>query len=483
MLARSLPAQAGASNAACIAPALRLTNLRSAAGKIVLSVEDLIDQAIAFVGEADVAKARARAEAALAAAPLSADAHNTMGIVETADHRHAEAAAWFEKAAALEPENPSFIVNVGYSRVLTGDFEAARAEFDRALAIDPDNAAAIQNIVWITRATADDALTARVRALAGKAAPGSEEYIKLHYALGKCLDDAGDYDAAFEAYKRANDCQPSRYDARRHEAFFAEVAAIWTPERLGRLRPFGDPSEKPVFIIGMPRSGSTLVEESLAADARIVGLGEAPDIIRISGVMTRAHPKGAVYPFWCADAPDSAFGGLGRLYLEKYEARHPDAARIINKSLLNFAYAGMMASMFPNALLIETRRNPLDTCLSCYFKDLKAAHQYSLRLDTLGHLYRLYDANMRMWRERLPSLVSVQYETFIGDRAGGTAALKAAMGLGDNDGGQREKPVRHVQTFSAWQVRQPVYMHAVARWKNYEKHLGPLIDALGDLAG
>lgn len=445
------------------------------------TVQALIDQAIALAGEAEIAKARAAAEEALRAAPESAAAHNAMGIVEAADHRPVEAASWYAKAVALDPRDPAYLNNVGFAEVLGGDFDAARAHFYRVLEIDPGNAAALHFIATITRAAPDDPLIDRIRALASRAPEGSEDDINLHYALGKLLDDAGDYDAAFAAYARANACQPSRYDRAMHEEFFAAVDRIWTRERLDRLKPFGDQSEKPVFIIGMPRSGSTLLEEKLAADPRIVGLGETPDIIRMSGVMTRAHPRGQVYPGWCADAPDHAFGGLGRLYREKYEARHPAAARFINKSLLNFAYAGMIAAMFPNAIIIETRRNPIDTCLSCYFKDLKAAHQYSLRLDTLGHFYRLYDANMRMWRERLDNLVTVQYETFIGDVDGGLAALKSAMRLDGPASGERQ--ARHVQTFSAWQVRQPIYTHAVQRWRNYEKHLGPLIDALGDLAG
>lgn len=447
------------------------------------ALQALIDQAIALAGEAEIVRARALAEEALRQAPESAAAHNAMGIVLSADHRYAQAEAFYEKAVGLDPHDPAFVNNLGYAKSLAGDFDSARSHFLRALEIEPANAAAFHFLSSITKAQPGDPLIDRARALAERTPEGSEDYINLHYALGKWLDDIGDYDAAFGAFARANGCQPARYDRARHEAFFAAVERVWTHERLQRLKPHGDRSRKPVFIIGMPRSGSTLLEEKLAADPRIVGLGEIPDIIRMSGVMTRAHPRRLLYPDWCAEAPDVAFGGLARLYREKYEARWPAAERYINKSLLNFSYAGMIASMFPKALLIETRRDPIDTCLSCYFKDLKAAHQYSLRLDTLGHFYRLYDANMRLWRERLENLVTVQYETFIGDVAGGTAALKSAMGLGADDKGAGAPAARHVQTFSAWQVRQPVYAHAVARWKNYEKHLGPLIDALGPLAG
>jgi tetratricopeptide (TPR) repeat protein len=434
-----------------------------------------------MIAEYDIPKARALAQEALTEAPDDPAAVNLMGLVDNADHQHADAARWFHKAAALDPSNEEYLVNAGYAYVLSGDFERARSEFDRALEINPDSHAALQNIVWITKVAYGDPLIGRISDLANCAEPGSERYVKLHYALGKCLDDAGDYDAAFAAYARANESQPSRYNAAEHESFFSAVAAVWTHDRIARLKPHGDPSEKPVFVVGMPRSGSTLLEEKLASDPRIAGLGEVPDIIRMSGVMTREHPQRLVYPYWCANTPEHAFGGMGRIYLTKYAQRHPQADRLINKSLLNFPYVGLIASMFPNAAIIETRRNPIDTCLSCYFKDFKAAHQYATRLPALGHLYRLYDDNMRHWRARVDRVVTVQYESFVQDVDGGTAALKSAMGL-DGDAVGQSQP-RYVQTFSAWQVRQPVYTHAVQRWKNYEKHLGPLIHALGDLAG
>ncbi|MEK7266318.1 MAG: sulfotransferase, partial [Pseudomonadota bacterium] len=393
-----------------------------------MSIDQLIHEAIALVGESEITRARAAAERALAQAPHNAAALNTMGLVETADARHGEAAIYYEQAAAANPRDAAYVINLGYSRVLTGEFESARQEFDRALSIDPANASAYQNIVWITKVAPGDPLIDRIHALASRSTPGSEDYIKLHYSLGKCLDDAGEYDDAFDAYRRANECQPSQYNARQHEDFFHDVETYWTAERLRQLRPFGSTSRKPVFIVGMPRSGSTLIEEQLSKDPRIAGLGEVPDIIRMSSVMQRHHPRKAMFPKWCERVKNEAYGGLAKLYLEKYESRFPDAERLINKSLLNFAYAGMLAAMFPEGAIIETRRNAIDTCLSCYFKDLKVAHQYSIRLDSLGKFYRLYDQNVQHWRETLPNFISVNYESFIQDAAAGTAALKSAMG-------------------------------------------------------
>jgi len=414
--------------------------------------------------------------------PEHPEAFAAMAVAANADFRHSEAKLWFEKAARGAPDNANFRVNLGYARVLEGNFDGAREDFDAALRIDPENIGALQNIVWITKISRGDPLIDAVRALASRCVEGGEDYIKLHYMLGKSLDDIGEYDDAFAAYRRANECQPSLYDYRQHEDFFSAVDRVWTRDRLDFYRSSGNQSRKPVFIIGMPRSGSTLVEEKLAADPRFVGLGEVPDIIRMSGAVQRNHPQRAPFPFWCEDAPSRAFGGLGDIYLGKYEARHPDPERLINKSLLNFAYAGMIEAMFPNALIIETRRNPIDTCLSCYFKDLKAAHQYSVRLETLGDFYRLYDGMMRKWATRLSNLVTVRYEEFIGDAEGALAALKAAAGVASPAEESAGPASRHVQTFSAWQVKQPLYAHAVERWRNYEKHIGPLIEALGDLS-
>ena len=405
-----------------------------------------------------------------------------MAVAENADHRHAEAKHWFEKAARSSPGNANFRVNLGYSRTLEGDFAGAREDFDAALRIDPENVGALQNIVWITKISRGDPLIDQIRSLALRCVEGDEDYIKLHYMLGKSLDDVGEYDDAFAAYRRANDCQACVYDHRRHNDFARTAVEVWTRDRLENLRPYGNQSLKPIFIVGMPRSGSTLLEEKFAADPRFVGLGELPDIIRMSGAIQRNHPQRAPFPLWCKDAPARTFGGLGDIYLQKYETRHPGVERLINKALLNFAYSGMIEAMFPNALIIETRRNPIDTCLSCYFKDLKAAHQYSVRLETLGDFYRLYDGMMREWGTRLSNFVTVRYEDFISDIDASIDTLKVAARLDPAALQKTEAGPRHVQTFSAWQVKQPVYKHAVERWRNYEKHIGPLTDALGDLA-
>lgn len=448
----------------------------------VLSVDDLIAEAVELVREGDAARARVFASQALSLAPESAAAHHAMGLVELSDLRQSEARSCFSAALAREPDNADFLVSFAYADITAGDFAEARTKLRRALDVNPASAAAYQNLSWITRAAPGDPLIDAMRKLISRTAEGGEDYIRLAYALGKCLDDAGDYDAAFDWYERANYCQPSHYDTTRHERFFTDVKRVFTSDFIAARSVEGYRSDMPIFIIGMPRSGSTLLEEKLCARPGVVGLGEIGDIIKMSNAMTAAHPRRAVFPDWCADGPPGAIGGLGRFYVGKHAGAHPDALRVVNKALLNFAYAGMIATMLPDALIVETRRNPIDTCLSCFFKDLKRIHHYAVRLETLGHAYRLYADIMAHWKETLPKLVTVEYERFIEDADGAAAALLEKSGVAETESSTGPAAPRHVQTFSAWQVKQPVYKHAVARWRNYEKHLQPLIDALGDLA-
>lgn len=444
-----------------------------------IPLEQAIAQTISLLSSGDNVHARRLAERTLAVAPQNASAINAMGLVEMADQNFGAAATLFQAAAAQAPMEPNFLVNLAYARITAGDFEEARTHLNRALAIEPDNASAWQNLAWITKARPGDATIDRMRAAIAKLPEGGESFVKLAYALGKSLDDIGDFDGAFEWFRRANDCQPSRYDAPRHEKFVRDIRITFTPELVASRRPEGHESRKPIFIVGMPRSGSTLLEETLCRHRGVVGLGETGDVIIYSNAMAAAHPKRAAYPEWVPDAPEGTIGALGKHYVEKYLKLQPQAERLVNKALLNHAYVGLIAMMLPKALIVETRRNAIDTCLSCYFKDLKPIHHYAIRLETLGHFYRLYTELMTHWKEVLPSLLTVRYEQFIEDAGGAAASLLESSGLSPEP--LEASAPRHVQTFSAWQVKQPVYRDAVGRWRNYERHIGPLIDALGDL--
>jgi hypothetical protein len=306
---------------------------------------------------------------------------------------------------------------------------------------------------------------------------------RIHYAfaLGKLYDDIGEYDLAFSCYREGNELSAVPFDVLAHERVFARIKAIFTREFVRAAGAAGWPSDKPAFIVGMPRCGSSLLEDRLSRRADIGALGERPDISRIMLLISANHPRGARYPDWAPDLPKSAYAGFGQRYVEAMERRFPDAVRLVDKNLLNFKFLGMIAGMLPNATIIHCRRNALDTCLSCYFQLLRPDHDYKFSLAALGRFYRLYVDLMDHWNAAIDGVVTVDYEDFVDRPDTEYERVVAALGLGAATAAERAEP-RAIQTSSAFQARQPVTRSSIGRWRNYERHLGPLIDALGDLA-
>jgi hypothetical protein len=428
----------------------------------------------------ETAEARALAERALSLAPHDATAHNVMALVETAEHRHDKARLHCQAAVVADPQNPHLRVDLAYSLIIAGEFDAAREELARALTLDPALASAYQHLVWITKVRDGDPIIETLRRL--KDAPGLDDrtFAIYAYALGKCYDDIGEYDLAFECYKAANDRQVGGYDRAAQERRFADIKRVWNAEFIEERRRRGFACDKPAIIVGMLRSGSSLLEARLASRPDVVALGERTEIVRIAASIERNHPLRAPYPFWGPDLPKEAFAGFGRIYVDRMSAESPAAARFIDKNLVNFAYVGMIRAMLPDALILESRRSPIDVCLSCYFSNLVGRHAYAHDLADLGHYCRLYMDLMNHWRDAGADVIVVDYERFIEDPEGWTRRLHAAMGLGETsaEGAAHRAPIA---TFSAFQARQAVYHSSVSRWRNYEKHLAPLLEALGDV--
>jgi hypothetical protein len=264
------------------------------------------------------------------------------------------------------------------------------------------------------------------------------------------------------------------------ERRFEAIKSVYSKSFVNERATAGCCSNKPVFILGFPRCGSTLLEQKLADHPAIAALGERPDVVRSIQLIGANHPAQKRYPDWAPELPIGALDRFGRHYVETFERQHPDAARFADKNLLNFPFAGFIRTILPKAHIIECRRNPIDTGLSCFMQRLDSSHQFKFSLTTIGHYYRRYSDVMTHWRETLGSVALAEYETFIADPDAESARILSTIGL--TPAKERSAAARHIQTSSAFSARQPVYKTAVARWKNYEKHLGPLIDALGDLA-
>jgi hypothetical protein len=259
----------------------------------------------------------------------------------------------------------------------------------------------------------------------------------------------------------------------------------FTAELMRANRGAGDPSSLPVFIFGMPRSGTTLVEQILASHPQVFGAGEIADFTQAIAGLGGVAAQAQYSPEALSRLPDEDLRRLGASYVERIRRLAPAAARIANKTPGNFHFAGLIHLALPNARLIHTRRDPVDTCLSCFQQMFPETLSYTFDLAELGRYYRAYEAVMAHWRAALPSgaMLEVQYEEVVADLEGQARRIVAHCGLEWDPRclsfHETERPVR---TASVMQVRQPIYTSSVGRWRAYEAFLGPLLAELGPLA-
>jgi hypothetical protein len=302
------------------------------------------------------------------------------------------------------------------------------------------------------------------------------------FALGRLLDNADRHDDAFHCFSRANAfCSQliARSEARFDRAAFrqqiASLIEICTPELYSNIEEEGNRSEMPVFVVGMPRSGTSLVEQIAASHSRVSGAGELADIIRIAGQIQRCSQEQG------AEETDPGLAHrLADEYIERLKRIGNGADRVIDKMPDNILHLGLIAVLFPSARIIFCRRDPRDVCVSCYFIDFHQRIPWSYDLVDCGlralGIERLADH----WRRVLPlRMLTIDYETLVADLEGESRRLIEFLGL-DWEPACLEfyKTERPVQTFSGWQVRQPLYTSSVGRWRKYEKHLGPLLEVL-----
>jgi len=248
-----------------------------------------------------------------------------------------------------------------------------------------------------------------------------------------------------------------------------ESIARWTPDFFARTRDWGEPSELPVFIVGMPRSGTSLVEQIASSHPDVFGAGELRDIANISKSLSWSQ---------CQPGP---IKDAARKQLDRLLALGGSALRAIDKMPSNVKHLGLIATLFPSARVILCRRDPRDTCLSCFFQHFGVGNLFSFDLREYGHLYVHTDRLAAHWLKVLPlPILQVQYEDLVADLEGQSRRLISFLGLPWNPAClDFHRAERIVQTFSAWQVRQPIYTRSVGRWRNYQRHLGPLFEALG----
>jgi tetratricopeptide (TPR) repeat protein len=311
-----------------------------------------------------------------------------------------------------------------------------------------------------------------------------ETRVNFNYSLGKSYEDQGDYDQAFARYDKGNQLRRphENYDPVQTEMVHDQIIETITPEFLEANREHGCPAPDPIFIVGLPRSGSTLIEQILASHSHVDGTLELPDLPRIIKAINEQRPQGEGYPQALRHyGPELA--KLGEQYLEWTERHRKGAPRFTDKMPNNFASIGLIAAILPNAKVVNARRHPLDSCMGCYKQLFYKGQSFTYDLVELGEYYLEYQRMMDYWHDLVPHMVlDVQYEEMVSDQENQTRRLVEHCDLPWEDGVLRfYETDRAVITASSEQVRQPIYSRSVNSWRRFEKHLEPLIEVLEPL--
>jgi tetratricopeptide (TPR) repeat protein len=410
---------------------------------------------------------------ALKLKPNLVDARVSLGLTLAYSGRLREAMACFTKVLRRAPRHVRALYGMVQLAFLDGRFDEAEKLIYRILELDPRMTSALASVPNLRKMTAADALW-RKRAtdlVAGALRPIEEA--DLRYAMGKFYDDTNDFDQAFENYRRANDLLKAAaddYDRKKRTRQVDHLIRGHDRDALARSgRGGGSTSRKPVLIVGMPRSGTSLAEQIIAAHPAAHGAGELPFWSEAFASHEADLRRGVL--------DESSRTKIGEEYLQVLDGCAAHAQRVVDKAPVNSDYLGIVFSVFPNARVIYMQRDPIDTCLSCYFQHFMTGLNFTLDLSDLAHYYREHQRLMEHWRKVLPPgfVLEVPYEELVADQEPWSRRMIEFIGLEwDPRCLEFQNNKRQVVTASAWQVRQKIYRTSVARWRNYEKFIGPL---------
>ena len=423
---------------------------------------------------------------AIAIDPNIADAHIVRGDLLKKLNRPEEALASYDKAVAVSSDNALAHDRRGLVLVELGRLTEARNAHENAVALSPRKAPFYYNLTAVKQLTLSDPVARAMKKLERDIASLDwEDQTTLHFALAKAFADNADYKRSFRHLLDGNALKRThvQYDESATLAAIDSLRATFTSKLMRTNQGLGEPSPIPVFVVGMPRSGSTLVEQVLCSHPKVFGAGEIPDFFKAAIEVGGTNLEALHFSGENPEVLGSQLHQIGESYVRRIVRLAPAAERIVNKMPDNFRLAGLIHLALPNARIIHIRRDPVDTSVSCFSKLFVGANApFTYDLAELGRYYHSYDSLMAHWRELLPpsALLDVQYEDLVADIEGQAKRMIAHCGLEwDASCLDFYRTVRPVRTASAVEVRQPIYKTSVGRWRNYEPFLGPLLSTLG----
>jgi tetratricopeptide (TPR) repeat protein len=410
------------------------------------------------------------------------DANHLLGLIYGDRDEYEHAVGLIEKAISIKSDAAPFYHNIAglYRRV--GRISDAELAFRRAIELAPDYAEAYQGLSeMLTFEPGDPLEQATLGNLTGELSDGAAAF--FHFTLGKIYDDTERYALAFNHYARANQLTHRTFDIRAYQAFVKESVYQFSPRLARSMRKWGVLSERPVFIVGMPRSGTTLVEQILASHSAVAGAGELSDIKSVARAGGSMVSPSTAYPALLPRLGPDQLRSMAEQYLSRTQrfVTAREITRVVDKHPLNFQFLGLILLMFPRAKVIHTVRHPLDTCLSCFFQHFTRGQDYTFDLTALGLFYNEYRRLMEHWHQLFGHrILHLEYERLLVDQENMTRRLLKFCDL-DFEPACLEffATDRPVKTASFMQVRQPLYSTSRDRWKNYTEQLRPLVQIIG----
>jgi tetratricopeptide (TPR) repeat protein len=407
--------------------------------------------------------------------PSHLDARTNLGTTLALLSRFREAKGYFNKVLKAQPRNADALFGMGQIASMEGRFDESEKIFKRALQASPKMPAAWAALSGLRKMThADEAWLRSVEEIAGSGTPAMET-ATLHFAMGKYHDDVGQFAQAFKHYRNANELlKPiaDNYDRVARTTFVDDQIRLHSREKVAAARGGASASMKPVFVVGMMRSGTSLTEQIIASHPMAAGAGE----LEYWNTVTRDHGAAIGQGQFLIDEP--AKKSVAETYLRTLDQVSGTALRVVDKAVLNSDHLGVIHAVFPNARIIYMQRDPIDTCLSCYFQNFSLAHNFTLDLSDLAHYYQEHHRLMNHWRTVLPqgSILDVPYEELVADSEEWTRKMLDFIELEwDARCLAFQATERPIVTASFWQARQKIFNTSAQRWRNYEKFVAPLL--------
>lgn len=389
----------------------------------------------------------------------------------------------YDDALEIDPEYQPALIARGHLRIEMGRMEEGRADIVRALEVDPDSAGAHAALTRIDKVTPDHPSFQFLERQAAEEKLSSAKAITVNFSLGKCYEDLKRHEEAFERYDAG--CKLKRavvtYDKTSQRNKVEDTINFFTNEQLDRLKAAEMDTDTPILIVGMPRSGTTLAESIIASHPDVFGGGELPAMHQLFA--GSSEQREAAYPNQLAGVSPQDLQQRMQAYLDVLERLSKGAKRVTDKMPANFSFIGLVHAVMPNAKIVHTIRNPLDTCLSCYTRLFDRSQFQSYDLVELGEFYVGYRKLMDHWRDLLPegAFYDLVYEDLVDSPESGARKLIEFCSLDWHDNIMNfHEEKRRVRTASVTQVRQPIYKSSKAKWRNYERQLQPLIDVIGE---